>query len=240
MPIQIQTTQNVTLDMRAAGLGPRILATLLDGLFIMIWFIVWLVIILYSFSNEDIMVWLFLIACLPVVFYDLLFEIFNNGQSPGKKILKIKVVNIDGTTPSVGSYLIRWLFRLVDFTLTNSILAVVLVAATEKSQRLGDILAKTTVISLKPEAGSYQPSIPDLDFHDNYTVVYSDVLEKLTDKDIATIRAVLENYRYNSDPDTLRYLAKKVKKTTDYSYEGSDRAFLKKIIDDYNYLSVQY
>lgn len=240
MSIQVQTTQNVILDMRAAGLGPRVLARILDSIFIGLWVIFfWILIITSSLRDEGIVIILFIIVFVPVIFYDLLFEIFSNGQSLGKRIMNIRVVNLDGTTPSFGSYLIRWLFRLVDFTLTSSILAIILVAVTEKSQRLGDILAGTTVITLKPETNSEYLSIPDLDFHENYSVIYHDVLERLNDKDISTIRTVLDDYRYNNDPYTLKKLADKVSETTGYSYNGSERAFLKKIIDDYNYLSIQ-
>ena len=239
MAIQIQTTQNVILDMRAAGLGSRILAYIIDCIFIIMWIIAWGVMIDSISLSSDATLLLCVVAFVPLVFYDLLFEILNEGQSLGKKILKIRVVNLDGTTPSVGGYLIRWLFRLVDFSLTYNILAVIMVTATSKSQRLGDMLAKTTVISLNPEKGSEQLSILDLDFHENYVVVYHDILDKLSDKDMQTIRSVMENYKYNSDPSALRYLARKVKDTTGYSYDGNDRAFLKKIIDDYNYLSIQ-
>ncbi len=240
MAIQIHTTQNVILDMRAAGLGPRILAHILDWIFIILWVIIAVFLLGIMLPDWDTgYLFFFIIVSLPVIFYDLLFEYFNDGQSPGKMILKIKVVNTDGTRPSFGSLLLRWLFRLVDFTMTSSILAVIMVAVTEKSQRLGDVLAGTTVIILTPEPNSTRLSIPDLDFHENYSVVYNDILDKLNDRDINIIRSIVEDFRYNNDPSTLKQLTNKIKETTGYEYNGNDRAFLKKIIDDYNYLSVQ-
>jgi len=173
------------------------------------------------------------------VFYDLILEKFNNGQSFGKKIMKIRVVNLDGTTPSFGSYLIRWLFRLVDFTLTGSLLAVLMVAFSDKSQRLGDYLAGTTVITLKDEKDSESILLPDINLKEDYPVTYSDVLDKLDDKDIQTVRSILNDYRYYNDYYTQRHLADRIKAVTGYTFEGSDRDFLKKVVDDYNYLSLQ-
>ena len=54
---------------------------------------------------------MFVILYLPFFFYDFLCEIFLNGQSIGKKILKIKVVKIDGTQPGLGSYFLRWIYK---------------------------------------------------------------------------------------------------------------------------------
>lgn len=236
MAIEIQTTQNVTLNFRVAGLGPRILARILDGFFIFLWIITCIFITSeIRYYDSYYIVWF--IMLLPILFYDLLFEYFNNGQSIGKRILKIQVVNIDGTTPSFGSYLIRWLFRLVDFTLTTSVLAVLMVALTEKSQRLGDYLAGTTVISLKDEKENIV--LPDITINENYEVTYPDILERLNDKDINTIQSILNDYRYYNDSYTQKRLADKIKSVTGYSTNLSDRDFLKKISDDYNYLSLQ-
>jgi len=238
MAIEIQTTQNVTLTFREAGLGPRILARLLDGFFIFLWVLGIFVIVGVTTGYSDSAMFFFLLALLPVLFYDLLLECVNNGQSFGKKIMNIRVVSLDGTTPSFGAYLIRWLFRLVDFTLTGSALAVIMVAFTDKSQRLGDYLAGTTVISLKEELDSSSANIPNIHFDEQYSVTYPDLLEKLNDKDISTIRSVLTDYRYYNDYNTLAYLANKVKQVTGYTYTGNDRDFLKKIMDDYTHLAM--
>lgn len=238
MAIEIQTTQNVILNFRTAGLGPRILARLLDGFFILLW-VITCIFITNEIRYYDSYYVVWVIMLLPILFYDLLFEYFNNGQSMGKRILKIQVVNIDGTTPSFGSYLIRWLFRLVDFTLTTSVLAVLMVAFTEKSQRLGDYLAGTTVISLKDEKENENIILPDITIIEHYEVTYPDILERLNDRDINTIQSILNDYRYYNDHYTQKTLADKIKSVTGYNTNLGDRDFLKKISDDYNYLSMQ-
>lgn len=247
MIIEVQTTQNVTIDYDTAGLGKRILAYILDLIFIILWFIgwIWIFSIIGHFTfdtfldGELTVIFIFVLFFFPFLFYDFLFELFNNGQSPGKMIMKIRVINIDGTTPSVGSYLIRWLFRLVDFTLTSHFLGVIMVAVTKKSQRLGDLLAGTTVIDLNLNARDKRLSITELDFRDDYKVVYTDVLDRLSDKDIQTILTIIDDNNVESGNYFNERLADRIKSITGYSYEGSDILFLRKLVNDYNYLSVQ-
>jgi len=247
MIIEVQTTQNVTIDYETAGIGKRLLAYILDWIFIILWIAGWLWVfslisglgIRYLYSGDIFNIILTILFIFPIVFYDFIFETLNNGQSPGKMILRIRVVNVDGTTPSTGSYLVRWLFRLVDFTLTNDFLAVIMVAVTKKSQRLGDLLAGTTVIDLNLNASNKQLSIKDLDFHDDYKVSYADVLDRLSDKDIQTIMSIVEDRRMRDSDYFNKRLADRIKNITGYTYEGPDRVFLKKVVSDYNFLAVQ-
>lgn len=247
MIIEVQTTQNVTIDYETAGLGKRLLAYLIDWIFIIIWILGWLWVLSiisrfalrYLYEGDVFSIILMSLFIFPILLYDFIFETLNNGQSPGKMILKIRVINVDGTTPSVGSYLIRWLFRLVDFTLTNDFLAVIMVAVTKKSQRLGDMLAGTTVIDLNLNAGNKQLSITDLDFHTDYKVSYADVLDRLSDKDIQTIMSIVDDQRMRDSEYFNKRLADRIKTITGYTFEGPDKVFLKKVVSDYNFLAVQ-
>lgn len=247
MIIEVQTTQNVTIDYETAGVGQRILAYLLDLIAIVVWVIGWFWIlgtvasfgINQAFNGDLFGIFFVLIIFFPVIFYDLLFETLNNGQSPGKMIMKIRVVNVDGTAPTSSSFLIRWLFRLVDFSMTEGFLAVIMVAVTKKSQRLGDLLAGTTVIDLKLNNRNRELSITDLDFHEDYKVTYVDVLDRLSDKDIQTISSIIEDQRMRDSDYFNQRLAERIKSITGYTYNGPDRVFLRKVVSDYNYLAVQ-
>lgn len=246
MAIEVQTTQNVTIDYEPAGVGYRLLAYVVDWIFIILW-ILGCYGIYYLFddlSNVSLFdstfgVIFFLLCGFPVFFYDLIFETMNNGQSLGKMLLKIRVVNTDGTAPSFGSYLLRWLFRAIDFSMSEGLVGVVMIVATKKSQRLGDYLAGTTVIDLKINSKNRDLSITDLDFHEDYKVTYSDVLDKLSDRDIQTIISILNDQRVNSNDYFSKRLADRTKLITGYTYDGPDKVFLKKLIDDYNYLALQ-
>lgn len=247
MIIEVQTTQNVTIDYETAGLGKRILAYILDWIFIILWFAGWMWIFsifgrigLYTlFEGDTFSILIFMLFFFPFIFYDLLFETLNNGQSPGKMIMRIRVVNVDGTTPTIGSFLIRWLFRLVDFTITYSFVGIIMVAVTKKSQRLGDLLAGTTVIDLNLNANNKQLSITDLDFHEDYKVSYPDILDRLSDKDIQTIVSIIDDNRMEGSDYFNKRLSERIKSITGYSYDGPDIIFLRKVVSDYNYLAVQ-
>ncbi len=52
---------------------------------------------------------------LPVLFYHLFFEVVLNGRSPGEMVMQLRVITEEGGQPSLGQYLIRWVFRWVDF-----------------------------------------------------------------------------------------------------------------------------
>src|SRR5262245_60823796 len=55
-----------------------------------------------------------LILLLPVMVYHVVLEITLNGQSIGKKIMGMRVVNEIGGRPSISQFVIRWLLRISD------------------------------------------------------------------------------------------------------------------------------
>jgi uncharacterized RDD family membrane protein YckC len=119
--IKITTSQNIDIDYQVAGLGDRIVARLIDyAIFIGIYFVCIIVFTIFIGINDYnsngtnigilIVIGVWLVMC---VFYDLLCEIFMNGQSLGKRSMKIKVISLDGARPNVGQYLLRWIFRIM-------------------------------------------------------------------------------------------------------------------------------
>ncbi len=143
--IDISTAHNISIHYTVASIEERIYAWMIDMALIIGYM---LLAGLITSGNKD----LFYIFIFPfIAFYHLGFEIMNNGQSIGKKILKIKVVTLNGRSATGQDYFLRWIFRLLEITGTIGILAIVYVTTTEKNQRIGDILAQTTVIKLKSD-----------------------------------------------------------------------------------------
>ena len=70
----------------------------------------------------------------------------TSGQTIGKKLAHIKVVKEDGSKCDFGSALVRNILRIVDHLPILYILGIILIVATDKKQRLGDMLAKTLVV----------------------------------------------------------------------------------------------
>lgn len=70
----------------------------------------------------------------------------TSGQTIGKKLTHIKVIKENGSKCDFGSALVRNILRIIDHLPFLYILGIILIAATDKKQRLGDMLAKTLVV----------------------------------------------------------------------------------------------
>lgn len=75
--------------------------------------------------------------------YFVLFELLWNGQSPGKKLLGIRVVRLDGQALDAGTSIVRNLLRAVDIFLSIGVLVMLLDSS---SRRLGDLAAGSLVV----------------------------------------------------------------------------------------------
>ncbi len=232
--LQIETAQNVIIEQEPANVGERIAAFIID-IFIILGYVFTVSLIADTLDAESAGSAIIFIFFIPVFFYSLLCETFMNGQSFGKKALKIKVVKIDGSQPSFGNYLIRWLFRLIDIQMFYGLPAVITIAANGKGQRIGDIVAKTSVINLKRSRETEETIYEETE--ENYTVMYPEA-EYLTDTDVNTVKDVLNHYK--RDPSNaiavsmLKQTFDAVKKKTGAETSQTPAEFLKTIIKDYN------
>lgn len=248
--IRIHTTQNVTLEYEVASLGDRIVATLIDYLVLIAWGVLWAVLFstLASGDHESrttdwssavgiAAIIIMVIIAAPYVFYFLLSEIFFNGQTIGKKARDLRVVRLDGTAPRVGDYLLRWLLRLVDFGFGGGIVAIVTIAINGKGQRLGDLAAGTTVISLRPrpEALADLPSPAALA---GYQPVFPQAAN-LSDHDVALLRQLLSRSVKQGNYLLLNETATKIKQLLGVHTDLPDEAFLQTILRDHAYLVAQ-
>lgn len=78
--------------------------------------------------------------------YPVFFEIYFQGQTPGKKMMKIQVLLIDGTMVNWGASLLRNLLRTVDFLPFFYALGVATMLMSKDFRRLGDLVANTIVV----------------------------------------------------------------------------------------------
>ncbi|MCC6369559.1 MAG: RDD family protein [Bacteroidia bacterium] len=239
--IQISTTQNVNLNYKLAGIGPRMLAIIIDSIIrfsyiFVLYLIIFVALIRNWYSNQnssdsgnEIMIGVLILLALPAFMYNLLCETFMNGQSFGKKIVKIKVVKLNGTQPNFGSYLIRSMFRIID----DGLIGLITIAATEKAQRLGDMVAGTTVIELNHKVTINDTILKEV--KPDYTIVYPQVA-MLSDSDANIIKEVMDFSASQEKPEHLKLLAEKIKKKYGISeVKQEDEAFLKTLLDDYSH-----
>lgn len=232
--VRIDTTQNVAIDYEIASLGERILAYLVDLLVFVAYAITWSIIItgiIDYISFTDALIW---VIALPLFFYDLLCEIIMNGQSFGKKAMKIKVVKLDGSQPTLGSYLLRWLLRLIEggFFCYGAV-AMLVYLLNGKGQRLGDIAAGTTVIKLKPRVALTEVTTSH-DLHATYFPQYPQA-SHLSDRDAAIIKDLLAASIRERNMSMLTALSARVQGLLDIKEVADPEEFLKTVLKDFTY-----
>lgn len=233
----IETAQNVTIQQNVAPLSTRIGAFLLDMLLIAGYYIIILLIInALGYSLDESLYVYYALLSLPVFFYSLLFETLMNGQTPGKYLSKIRVTKIDGSKPTFGSYLIRWVLRIIDITLASGSIAILTILLNGKGQRLGDIAAGTTVILEKKNiniSDTLQVDIPEY-----YEPKFHQVT-LLSDKDIQTIKELYIKAKKSGNHKTILKLHAKIIAITGITTEMQPINFIDVVIKDYNYLTQQ-
>ncbi|MBO6794274.1 MAG: RDD family protein [Balneolaceae bacterium] len=243
--IGVETTQHVQLAYNPASVGERLLAFLLDGFVLLGYFLLMQMLIgaleESDFVSNEVMEskgWIFVIIYSIVpFFYHLASEVLWNGKSFGKWTMGLQVVRTDGTSPSFGNYLIRWLFRLVEITLSTGLIAFMTVLLNGKGQRLGDIAAKTAVIKTRRKVKLSDTLYSELDT--DYEAKYPQVRD-LSDKDITTIKEVLasrKGYEYATWFVMVQRTANIIQMKMDIKkLEVNADDFLKQVISDYNHV----
>lgn len=240
MQLTINTTQNVKIYFNQAPLSSRIVASLIDLCCLIIYsigvFVFWNSLDLSSYFSDDLIIYsVILILLLPAVFYSLLTESLFNGGSLGKKIMKLKVIKIDGYHATFADYLTRWIFRSIDVMIGSGVIGLLSVIFSDKGQRLGDLVAGTAVISTKSNVNLTSTIYQELD--DNYSVTYHQAL-KLSDNDIRLIKEVMNDFRKSRNHKLLSTLVTKIEKIIGLKSKNSSHLqFVDTVIKDYNYLS---
>jgi uncharacterized RDD family membrane protein YckC len=149
--IAITTPEGITVELRIAGIGSRFMAGLLDVAIET----AAAVVVLLTFDalglNRGFGAAFEIAVIFAVLFgYHILFELFNNGRTPGKAAAGIRVVQLDGLPVDAGASAIRNLVRLVDgwMVITFFLAPIGFVAAfsSRYGQRLGDLAAGTVVV----------------------------------------------------------------------------------------------
>lgn len=240
--IGIETTQNVDINYRIASLGDRIIAQILDTVIIAGYLIATIFLWIYlnnNFNNSPFYypTAIIIILYLPVFLYDFLCEVFLNGQSIGKKIMKTKVVKIDGTQPGIGSYFLRWILKPIDVFFTYGSVGLITMLINGKGQRLGDLAANTTVIKIKAQVKLEDILVPET--KETYNIVYPQA-SVLSDSDIQIIKEVL-NHRVETNTFVYQNLIdktmEKIAMKMGVEPDSNGIRFLNTVIKDYTHLN---
>lgn len=146
--LSIDTPENLPLEAELAGFGTRCIASLIDHLILTVLMFIIAVIYLRTldeFSQAALFALIGILSLLTIV-YHTAFEFVWNGQTPGKRAVGIRVVGANGLPMTTTGALLRNLLRLFDFFPGFYGLGLLMLFASKREQRLGDLAAGTVVI----------------------------------------------------------------------------------------------
>jgi uncharacterized RDD family membrane protein YckC len=257
--IQINTPFNIDLEFEIAEFHKRLLAYIIDFL-LLIFYLFCMKELFYSgldLDRSEVVGLDILIISIPMFLYSLCTELWMKGQTVGKKVLGIRVISLEGGEPTFGQYLTRWITRVWEwpflfgyvaystvsipiYTLITAflgVIVVIIVAVNSKSQRLGDMAANTAVVNT-----STSFSLADTVFmhvtNTDYKVMFPEVM-RLSDRDINTIKSVLNHALKKGNFDMCNRVAMKVQDVLKINTNMYANDFLEKLLEDYNYLATR-
>jgi uncharacterized RDD family membrane protein YckC len=156
----IDTPENIEFSYSIAGIGSRFLGAIVDTVLLLILQAALMVVMLILISQAEALpdsgggssvvsvlgaVW----ALLSFIFfwgYYILFELFWNGQTPGKRLIGLRVVREGGRPITFVGSAIRNLIRVIDFLPGLYGLGVLVMFIDRNARRLGDLAGGTLVV----------------------------------------------------------------------------------------------
>jgi len=217
-PIRIDTPENVDLSLEPVGLGSRFVAAAIDSM--IQWIVGTMLVVVFAMvlaatqtspaAEITIMVILALAALFLLVLYKPVFEAVWNGQTIGKRIVGIRVVQVSGMPVTFPQVVVRNLLRIIDIMPSSYLIGAICVLATQRRQRLGDLAAGTVVVRDRPQQ---MPVLPDRLSHDP-TVDLTRLREhalRLSEDDLQPARRYWQR-RQQLDPAMRARLAAQVAK----------------------------
>lgn len=257
--IQINTPFNIDLEFEIAEFHKRLLAYIIDFL-LLVFYLFCMKELLYTgldLERSEVVGLDILIISMPMFLYSLCTELWMKGQTVGKKVLGIRVISLEGGEPTFGQYLTRWITRVWEwpflfgymaystlsipiYTLITAflgVIVVIIVAVNSKSQRLGDMAANTAVVNT-----STSFTLADTVFmhvtNTDYKVMFPEVM-RLSDRDINTVKSVLNHAIKKGNFDMCNRVAMKVQDVLKINTNMYANDFLEKLLEDYNYLATR-
>lgn len=156
--IAVETPESITFSYELAGLGSRFLAVCIDLMlqFVVVAGIFWALAAIGSHApkpskDEDLaasVVAAIIVAMVFAIFfaYYVLFEALWNGQTPGKRLLGIRVLRDGGYPIDFTSALVRNLIRIGELAAGFYAISAAVTLLSPENKRLGDYAAGTIVV----------------------------------------------------------------------------------------------
>jgi uncharacterized RDD family membrane protein YckC len=252
--ITIGTPFNIDLEFKIASFNKRLLAWLIDIIVICFYYYLMLRFIypLAGMGERVSNTASLLVIIMPVMAYQLICELFLNGQTIGKIVAGIKVIDKEGREPTWGQYITRWILcignlfvyiipyillvrpALMIFFMILYLPDFLAMIISSKSQRIGDFAAGTVVIDKNYKANINETIFLQIE-DKGYQPLYPQVM-RLTDRDINGIRNLLNTKRPTRQTEHYTIdVAQKIKTVLGIESDMYATDFLEKLLQDYNY-----
>lgn len=257
--LTIHTPFNIDLDFVVAPLLKRAVAYGIDILLTAIFAFTMYSTVLDQADNYEQFIEftnLFLIV-LPIYFYHLICEILMNGQSVGKKIMGIRVVNENGNAASMSQYLLRWILSIPNLLsiaiayflfmypwilfslLILAVPDIISIAISDTGKRIGDRAAGTVVVEIKNKVNIENTIFKEIDTQKEYVPKFPEVM-LLTDKDINSIRNLMTQKRTKELDLYVDRVSRRIEEVLKITNNSMDPYyFFEELLTDYNYITQQ-
>jgi uncharacterized RDD family membrane protein YckC len=154
--------EKVMLNFNLAGVGSRFAAGLIDSGIQSVLMFAFFIAAMDFLPDESI--WgavLLLLGVFAILYgYFIFFETLWNGQTPGKRVMHLRVIQVDGSSVTFVKVLIRNIARLIDALPVIYAVGILAVFFSQKKQRLGDMAAGTLVIKETTETAPASVHFP--------------------------------------------------------------------------------
>lgn len=131
--------------------------------------------------------------------YFTLFETYWNGQTPGKKLLKIRVIQLSGRQITFFEAMTRNLLRVIDALPGFYLVGVIAMLSNRQHQRVGDLAAGTLVVHERPgdeplwsgrtiTSAAFEPIAPEpFLYRQDEIILPADAVARLSHEDLTVI-----------------------------------------------------
>ena len=238
--LSIDTPEHVALDFVLASVGSRFLALAVDTLIqtaatVLLAAVGLAMVAVVRINLETLSPWLlavlFLVYFLIYNAYFAGFEALWNGQTPGKRVIGLRVISVTGRPISVFEAILRNVVRLADQLPGIYAIGIVSIFVTERNQRLGDLAAGTVVVherEVEAHDAGLQLEAPLSPTHHGAT--------RLQPEEVAVVELFMRRRDQLDDYSRSRkalQIADRIRERLGITERGPDEPFLEEVLTEY-------
>ncbi len=235
--LSIDTPEQIALEFPLAGVGSRFLAIAFDTLLqaiigVALGIIGGIIGVAATSLNRSAGPWVLALLVLGIFVvyagYFAVFEALWRGQTPGKRLVGLRVIDVSGSPVSVYAAILRNLIRIVDQLPGIYAIGIVSVLVTERQQRLGDLAAGTVVVHERTEVVALPPTAASRSA--------TTAAHRLTTEDLLLMESFLRR-RTDLDPllrlDTARRIAARMIAKLQIETNEDEERLIERLAADY-------